>query len=92
MADYMSQLHYHPREIIERLEHERQRFARGMFADEDPNFDPVLAIDQKLMRHMSGAQPLSPEELGRLTQERRRRTGAESRRDQQAQAMFAAIG
>ena len=92
MADYMSQLHYHPQEIIDRLEHERQRFVRGMFADQDPNFDPVLAIDQRLMRHMSGADPLPPEELGRLTQERRRRTGAESRRDQQAQALFRSIG
>ena len=36
MGSYMSQLHYHPNDIMARLEEERQKFGRRIFAGLDP--------------------------------------------------------
>ena len=36
MASYMSQAHYHPHDIMARLEEERQKFGRRIFASVDP--------------------------------------------------------
>ena len=47
MASYMSQAHYHPNDIMARLEEERQKFGRRIFG-----LDPAMRDEEERGRNL----------------------------------------